>query len=169
MRRAMSDSSTPSSSSPPVITLAQRASTVMMREAAAARDGCETGGILLGQLHGRHARVVHAGTPGPHAVATPARFVRDLTHAQAFATACHAADGSVWIGEWHTHPHSAPVPSDLDVTTYAQLLNDTDLAFTALVSLIVAPTDAGLVLAGWWATASTIIPAELRSAPETTL
>jgi integrative and conjugative element protein (TIGR02256 family) len=164
----MSDSTTPSNSSAPVITLAQRACTVMMREAAAARAGCETGGILLGQLYGRHGTVVHAGTPGPHAVATPTRFVRDLTHAQAFAAACHAADGSVWIGEWHTHPHSAPVPSDLDATTYAELVNDTDLAFTALVSLIVAPTDVGLVLTGWWATASTITPAQLRPAQETT-
>lgn len=147
----------------PTISVSQRAAALMRRVCAAATDGCETGGILLGSSTNRQlATVIHAGTPGSNAVASPTRFSRDRAHAQAFADACHAADGSVWIGEWHTHPHDLPVPSEHDLTTYAQLLRDDELEFAAFISLILTPGDTGIAVAGWWCTLEQVRAAQIR-------
>jgi integrative and conjugative element protein (TIGR02256 family) len=146
----------------PTISISQRAVALMLRECAAATDGCETGGILLGSTDGHRATVVHAGTPGPNAVATPTRFSRDRAHAQAFADACHAADGSVWIGEWHTHPRHPPVPSEHDLITYSQLLRDDELDFVVFISLILTPSGTGVAVAGWWCTLEQVLAAQIR-------
>ena len=68
------------------------------------------------------------------AVRQPTFFLRDLDQTQHLAVEAFAHDGSVWIGEWHTHPWSASVPSDRDLFTYA----DPDLHFVGIISLIVA-------------------------------
>ena len=46
-------------------------------------------------------------------------------------------DGSVWIGEWHTHLIELPVPSSYDLLTYRTLLADQEADFARLLSLIV--------------------------------
>lgn len=47
---------------------------------------------------------------------------------------------AAWIGEWHTHPGAAPIPSARDLRTYLGLLADPKLGFDAFVALIlVAP------------------------------
>ena len=115
------------------------------REAGRSRDGNETGGILLGHLHDGAAEIRTAGGPGPVAVRQPTFFLRDLDHARRLAGEAFARDGSVWIGEWHTHPTAAPVPSDRDLHTYARLLADPDLGFESLVAIIIAATDPGWV------------------------
>ena len=109
-------------------------------ELATSDHGTETGGILLGH-HARDTVLIHhAGTPGPAAVQTPTSFLRDLAHAQALADQAFADDGSVWVGEWHTHPTSATTtPSTLDAHTYRQLLDDPELAFHTLIAVILAP------------------------------
>jgi integrative and conjugative element protein (TIGR02256 family) len=134
----------------PSITLSSRALDVITRETAQADDGRETGGILLGMMSQQEGLVLHAGGPGPHAVRTPTTFLRDRTHAQAFAHACWSVDGSVWIGDWHSHPNVAPVPSVTDLDTYMSLLADTQLRFETFISLITTPTSTGIAVAGWW-------------------
>lgn len=115
------------------------------REAARSRDGNETGGILLGQLHNEGiAEIRTAGGPGPAAVRQPAFFLRDLDHARRLAADRFAEEGSVWIGEWHTHPTGSPAPSHRDLHTYAQLLADPELGFDAVVAVILTATDPGL-------------------------
>jgi integrative and conjugative element protein (TIGR02256 family) len=109
------------------------------QEAQASEDGRETGGLLLGQLGAGHVHVRYAGGPGPAATRTPARFLRDLQHARGLADAAWQLDGSVWIGEWHTHPAAGPDPSPRDLLTYAEHLADPDLTLPVFTSLIARP------------------------------
>jgi integrative and conjugative element protein (TIGR02256 family) len=107
--------------------------------AAAVHDGLETGGILLGTDHGLAGQIVvrHCGGPGPAAIRRRAYFRRDLAHAAAVAADAAAADGSAWIGEWHTHGDAMPEPSSRDLRTYQKLLDDPELAFARILAVIV--------------------------------
>lgn len=102
----------------------------------------ETGGILLGRHDAGTIEIMAAGDPGPQAKHTSTSFTRDLIHAQRLAAGAWVRDGRQWIGEWHTHPAGAPVPSTTDLATYRHLLETPDLAFSAFVSLIVQPSPA---------------------------
>lgn len=109
--------------------------------AAQSEDGRETGGILLGRGPDDHGviTVEHAGEPGPEAQRQTDFFLRDLAHAKRLAEAAWQNDEAVWIGEWHTHPTGLKAPSPRDLVTYAGLLVDPELSFTAFVSVLVVP------------------------------
>ncbi|MCO5315135.1 MAG: Mov34/MPN/PAD-1 family protein [Solirubrobacterales bacterium] len=103
-------------------------------------DGRETGGILLGRGPRPDDRVVHvdfAGDPGPTAERRPDFFLRDLEHARRLAAHGWSSSQSVWVGEWHTHPHGDPRPSPTDLATYSELLAAEELQFDVLVAIIV--------------------------------
>jgi integrative and conjugative element protein (TIGR02256 family) len=103
-----------------IILHAQALMTIQQESLVSATDGNETGGILLGsRSETGDVQVCFAGTPGPAAIRRPNFFLRDLQHTQTFANRHYFDDGVVWIGEWHTHPHNAPIPSQQDLTTYA--------------------------------------------------
>lgn len=123
---------------PPVgrVHLTAAAHAVISRECGRSRDGNETGGILLGHLRDGVAEIRVAGGPGPVAVRQPAFFLRDLGHAQQLAHDAFTRNGSIWVGEWHTHLAAAPVPSERDLATYAGLLADPDLGFETVVAII---------------------------------
>jgi integrative and conjugative element protein (TIGR02256 family) len=114
-------------------------------------DGRETGGILLGHDDGVVITLTVAGDPGPLAARRADGFLRDLQHAQDLADEAYDRDGSVWVGEWHTHPTGPSTPSTRDVSTYAQLLADQDLLFDRVVSLIITPGPDGWDLPVLWA------------------
>jgi integrative and conjugative element protein (TIGR02256 family) len=149
-----------------VIRLAACAAETIATQAPASMDGSETGGILLGHERGEKITVTRAGDPGPHADRRPDRFLRDLTHSRRLADEAYAQDGSVWVGEWHTHPAAPGVPSPIDLETYGRLLADPELGFTRLASIIVTPYQehgwSELVLAGWIADADGIHDARLE-------
>lgn len=115
----------------------------------------ETGGILLGHLSGI-PEIATAGDPGPNAVHTPNRFQRDLIHAQRLAADAWLADGTQWIGEWHTHPRSPLVPSTYDLATYRGLLARPGLRLPSLVAVIATPAPVAI-------TAWQVLPTELRA------
>jgi integrative and conjugative element protein (TIGR02256 family) len=98
----------------------------------------ETGGILLG--HNRHDRcaILVAGDPGPTAVRHRRAFSRDRAHAERLADTAWARYQATWVGEWHTHPEGLATPSDIDLSSYLDHLNDPDLGFTYFISLIIA-------------------------------
>lgn len=135
------------------VTLFPDALRTITTAAAHSADGNETGGILLGSLASDGTALVRrAGGPGPVAVRTPVFFLRDLGHAQRLAAKEFKVNGSVWIGDWHTHPRSALVPSSRDLATYTDLLADPELAFSAFLALIVGPGPQGWEqprMAGW--------------------
>jgi integrative and conjugative element protein (TIGR02256 family) len=111
--------------------------------------------------------VVHAGDAGPRAIREAAFFRRDVAHAQALADLAYRTDGSIWLGEWHTHPDRLSRPSQLDLTSYRQMLNDPALAFTFFLAMIVLPGPSGgwhrPRLTGWVVSTADIWPALLRS------
>ena len=121
-------------------------------EYTAVTDGMETGGILLGHVTDGTALVRYAGDPGPRAVRRRDFFLRDLDHAQELADAAFDTDGSIWIGEWHSHVEAPLVPSKRDLTTYALLLADDELGFDILISLIVGESDDGILVTAWGCT-----------------
>jgi integrative and conjugative element protein (TIGR02256 family) len=109
-----------------------------------ARDGRETGGIVLGTDGGLTGdfQVHVCGGPGPAARRAPRSFRRDVEHAQQLTDAAAAA-GSTWIGEWHTHLIDLPTPSDVDLHTYQHLLDDPETRLLRLLVLIVRPGPTG--------------------------
>jgi len=125
---------------PLIVTVTDTCRAAISLNAAAAADGKETGGILLGHHHNYSQPVldvVHAGDAGPRAVRQAAFFQRDVTHAQALADVAYSTDGSVWLGEWHTHPGRLSKPSFLDLASYRQMPDDPELEFTFFLAVIV--------------------------------
>lgn len=137
--------------------------------AVIAEDGLETGGILLGHDHGLAEPMVvrDCGGPGPAAIRRRAYFRRDTKHAAAVAAQAAAADGSAWIGEWHTHGVAMPEPSGRDLRTYRKLLDDPELAFARFLAVIViADRELGWrmpLLSAWSFTGSVLRGLELRT------
>jgi integrative and conjugative element protein (TIGR02256 family) len=122
-----------------------QAASAIFRLAAMSSDGLETGGILLGTDEGLAGPIVvrQCGGPGPAAVRRQSYFRRDLAHAAALAADAEA-NGSAWIGEWHTHGIAMPEPSARDLLTYQTLLDDPQLAFARILSVVVlADPDSG--------------------------
>ncbi|MFE2472082.1 Mov34/MPN/PAD-1 family protein [Streptomyces mirabilis] len=144
------------------VLLAAPAARIVTTELRTADHSTETGGILLGHHTHDTVTVHHAGTPGPAAVRTPTYFLRDLAHAQALADEAFASDGSVWVGEWHTHPTSRPIPSARDAATYRQLLDDPELGFHSVIAVIFTPCDGRWEGAAWACRLGRIAPVELR-------
>ncbi|MEW2435948.1 Mov34/MPN/PAD-1 family protein [Streptomyces caniferus] len=144
------------------VRLTPAAACTIATELRTADHATETGGILLGHHSADVVTIHHAGAPGPAAVRTPTYFLRDRAHAQMVADQAFAADGSVWIGEWHTHPTGRPGPSARDTATYQQLLDDPELGFTSVVAVILAPDDGHWTGAAWAAHDGGIAPAALE-------
>ena len=148
-----------------MITLSRTAHTLILDEAQRSRDGNETGGILLGHESADELRVTTAGGPGPAALRSPNRFLRDLEYATALADRAHNRDGSVWLGEWHTHPQGQVVPSEIDLATYSRHLADDSLGFDRFLAIIVLPCpDHGwdhVHLACWVVTVGAAVLAEI--------
>lgn len=122
-----------------VINMSAAAVRSIALEAQASRIGIETGGILLGHDDGATMTVTVAGGPGTEALRAARRFKRDQAHAQRLADDTYEVDGSVWIGEWHTHPRGPVDPSDVDLNTYFSHIADESLGFERFLSLIVLP------------------------------
>lgn len=145
----------------PVIHLTTAAWETIRSEVTAEASPLETGGILLGHDFGDVLQVTVAGDPGPNAQRRRDRFLRDRDHAEHLAADAWEADRAQWIGEWHTHPTTPPVPSPIDLASYARHLQDPDLSFDRFLSVIVGLDDRGEELvAGWIVTrgAVTLVP-----------
>lgn len=132
------------------LTLARSALNVIEQEVATSQPNLETGGILLGRRRQDVLEITRVGTPGPAAVRTPTYFLRDLVHSQSIAREQELEDGSVWLGEWHTHPRGPRTPSATDARTYETLASDPDLQFSdGVLSIILVPVNDHYLLSAW--------------------
>ena len=80
----------------------------------------EVGGILLGFRKKEHLYITKATLPGRSDQGSYSSFFRrDWSH-QMIATNEWVKSGFRvdWVGEWHSHPESNPVPSSTDKTTW---------------------------------------------------
>lgn len=135
----------------PAIHLTTAAWDTIRKEVAAGSSRLETGGILLGHDFGDIFQVTVAGGPGSNAKRSRHRFLRDRDHAAQLAVLAWEADRAQWIGEWHTHPTTPPVPSPIDLASYVRHLQDPDLRFDRFLSVIIGLNDPRHALvAGWW-------------------
>ncbi|WP_095115068.1 Mov34/MPN/PAD-1 family protein [Pseudomonas sp. Irchel 3F3] len=77
----------------------------------------ESGGILLGTVHGPHNQVVHATPPFPTDRRTRCSFDRGSEgHTEVADQFWRESSGIIrYIGEWHTHPEDYPSPSGIDL------------------------------------------------------
>jgi integrative and conjugative element protein (TIGR02256 family) len=83
----------------------------------------EAGGILLGYRRDAHLHVVMATPPGPSDTRGRIRFRRDdESHARiALAEWSNSGEMIDYLGEWHTHPESDPLPSTLDLEEWRKI------------------------------------------------
>lgn len=77
----------------------------------------ESGGILLGTVHGPHIEVTHATPPFPTDRRTRCSFDRGSKgHTEVADQMWEESRGIIrYIGEWHTHPEDYPSPSGIDL------------------------------------------------------
>lgn len=146
-----------------VVTIQASALETIATEVFGSDPDLETGGILLGHAATSSVdlHVTVAGDPGPQALHEPRRFLRDPAHAQTLADQAWEDHRAVWVGEWHTHPATGPVPSDVDVRSYLQHLKDPELQFPEFLSLIVANASSGPAVVAWVITDTHLIEASL--------
>jgi integrative and conjugative element protein (TIGR02256 family) len=134
----------------PTVEIAANALDTIAEEAKRSTDGLETGGILLGQDTPRCISIRQAGGPGPNAQRGSRTFLRDRDHAQQLADAAWHEDNSQWIGEWHTHPSTDLIPSDLDLNSYLRHLRDPELHLDRFLAVIVGLVPSGGITAVTW-------------------
>lgn len=83
-----------------------------------ARDSAclEAGGILLGLRRDPHIEVLDGTLPSRRDVRTRYGFTRQCASHQRAASKAWQESGEFmdYVGEWHTHPESAPRPSGID-------------------------------------------------------
>lgn len=110
----------------------------------------ESGGILLGYRKNEHLHVVQATLPGKFDRSTYDSFFRkDWSH-QLLATKEWAQSGFKvdWLGEWHSHPESIPMPSCIDINTWKKQANNRQVLMVYLI--IGIETDwVGVMNEGW--------------------
>lgn len=84
----------------------------------------EVGGILIGHIRGPHLEITLFTTPGPADQSSPYSFTRQDPKHAAEANRHWSGSGqtATFLGEWHTHPHGAPVPSSIDTSSWRRLV-----------------------------------------------
>lgn len=83
----------------------------------------ESGGLLLGTVHGEHLIVEQATAPTIWDTRLRTFFHRSVIgHAKLALERWRASKGTVrYLGEWHTHPEDHPIPSGLDRSEWRRL------------------------------------------------
>lgn len=86
-------------------------------------SAAEAGGILLGRRSGGHIHIISATGPLPNDRRARLSFDRlDSGHQKAAYDAWAKSEGTVdYVGDWHTHPQTIPVPSPKDYLEWGKL------------------------------------------------
>lgn len=101
----------------------------------------ETGGVLFGQIDDflKIIWVTAASGPPPDSVASRTGFVcgtRGVAEANA-ALSAQTRGAASFVGSWHTHPGSAPIPSTIDQGAMEKLLGSPDFSGRQFLMLII--------------------------------
>lgn len=109
----------------------------------------ESGGILLGRRRGRHLEVLAATEPSPQDKRFTYFFAREVEgHAeaaeQAWIRGGHQVD---YLGEWHTHPQTIPIPSTIDRAEWCKLVQQRP-DMTTLLTVVVGTKELRVELRG---------------------
>lgn len=84
----------------------------------------ESGGILLGRRRGKHLEVLLATEPSSHDKRSTYSFLREaFGHAEVAQQAWLRGERQIdYLGEWHTHPQTVPIPSGIDRAEWCKLV-----------------------------------------------
>lgn len=95
----------------------------------------ESGGILLGYRRGDHLHIVSATTPQPDDQRLRFRFFRRDRYHQKIAVRQWELSGNTmdYVGEWHTHPESSPMPSSLDMSEWTKICRSRQASMIFLI------------------------------------
>lgn len=98
----------------------------------------ETGGILIGKYSEDGCiAIVEEATPAPPDSARNGNaFVRGTRGLRSRLRATWKL-GSYYLGEWHSHPKSEPLPSGTDMATLASIASNPDMHCSNPVLLVV--------------------------------
>jgi integrative and conjugative element protein (TIGR02256 family) len=134
---------------------------------AAAYGDDETGGMLIGyEGADRPDEVVVTGLigPGPQAKHREYGFNPDGRWQRQQLARLYAESGRVatFIGDWHSHPHGLPLPSETDVETAAKTAANARARAPRPLTLIVGRDDDDWVAAGFRYLDGDLRPARLR-------
>lgn len=97
-----------------------------LEQAAESASPLETGGMLVGYEPPKNsAEIVVTGqiAAGPDAYHSKARFEPDGAWQEERLAEMYRSSGRVatYVGDWHSHPRTSPVPSALDRETIARV------------------------------------------------
>lgn len=95
----------------------------------------ETGGILVGEFVDGVVKVRHVSGPGPKAVKTPTKFIRDSEYCQQFLDSFTGKYD--YVGEWHFHPSSSGTPSRTDIESLSGIASQKEYLIIQPISIIV--------------------------------
>lgn len=80
----------------------------------------ESGGLLLGYRHGNNFEIIKVTEPQSKDIQRKTYFERnDSNHLSIFFRINKHSNKKIsFLGEWHTHPESNPIPSSLDLNEW---------------------------------------------------
>lgn len=101
----------------------------------------EAGGVLIGkQVENEDHYILSAvTTPTKHDKRTRFSFTRSILSAQPFINKkWQESNGTEnYLGEWHTHPETNPIPSETDKALIRQIVSDKSSPFPKVLLVIV--------------------------------
>ena len=110
----------------------------------------ETGGILMGyDKKPSIVNVTHASLPGPKALQTPTRFLRDTEYCSKVLLEHYNTYGVDYVGEWHSHIVSLHGMSTGDYFTLGSIMSDPDYNFNAFASIVAVLKRDRVILVGY--------------------
>lgn len=106
-----------------LVNFAESVITVFERHIQTLPSDCESGGLLLGTVHGSNIMVIEATVPTAWDKRFQYLFERmPFGHRSIAQARWEASGGTVrYLGEWHTHPQDYPCPSGLDRSEWNKL------------------------------------------------
>ncbi|MFD1009499.1 MULTISPECIES: Mov34/MPN/PAD-1 family protein [Oceanisphaera] len=95
----------------------------------------EQGGVFVGEVRSPHIIITHVSEPGPYDRASRFGFVRKKQHHQTMVDQLWRTSGGylTYLGEWHTHPESNPLPSATDLSSWHKGLSHTRPSIVAII------------------------------------
>lgn len=101
----------------------------------------EAGGVLIGkQVENEDHYILSAvTTPTKHDKHTRFSFTRSILSSQPFINKkWQESNGTEnYLGEWHTHPETSPIPSETDKALIRQIVSDESSPFPKVLLVIV--------------------------------
>ena len=109
----------------------------------------ETGGILIGHDQPNNVHITYASMPGPNAVQTPTKFLRDNDYCKEVLFEQYNKFGTNYVGEWHSHVVNLHGMSFGDCMTLASIMHDPDYNFESFAIIVATIFKGELRLTGY--------------------